>query len=74
MPVPLRIILTPEEDYTLSELRQAQSLPKRTRDRAQILRLNAQEWNAPAIARIFECHQYAVSQEIQGRAVGRFEW
>lgn len=60
MPAPLRIILTPEEDYTLSELRQAPSVPKRTRDRAHILRLNAQGWNAPAIANIFECHQHTV--------------
>ncbi len=60
MPAPLRIILTPEEDYTLSELRQAPSVPKRTRDRAHMLRLNAQGWNAPAIANIFECHQHTV--------------
>jgi len=34
MPAPLRITLTEEEDRTLSELRQAQSVPYRTRDRA----------------------------------------
>ena len=45
MPAPLRIILTPEEDRTLTELRLAQSLPQRTRDRAHMLRLNAQGWN-----------------------------
>jgi len=60
MPAPLRIILTPEENYTLNELRQAPSVPKRTRDRAHMLRLNAQGWNAPAIANIFECHQHTV--------------
>jgi hypothetical protein len=42
MPAPLRITLTEEEDRTLSELRQAQSVPYRTRDRAHMLRLNAQ--------------------------------
>jgi hypothetical protein len=40
MPAPVRIILTPEEDRTLTELRLAQSLPQRTRDRAHMLRLN----------------------------------
>lgn len=60
MPAPLRIILTAEEDYTLSELRQAQSVPQRTRERAHMLRLNAQGWNVPAIAEIFECHPHTV--------------
>ncbi len=60
MPAPLRIRLTPEEDETLSELRQAQSVPERTRDRAHILRLNAQGWNVVAIAEIFNCHQHTV--------------
>jgi hypothetical protein len=45
MPAALRIILTPEEDLTLKELRLAQTVPQRTRDRAHILRLNAQGWN-----------------------------
>ena len=60
MPAPLRIILTPEEDRTLTELRLAQSLPQRTRDRAHMLRLNAQGWNVPAIAEILECHSHTV--------------
>jgi transposase len=60
MPAPLRIILTSEEDHTLSELREAQTVPQRTRDRAHILRLNAQGWNVPAIAEIFDCHQHTV--------------
>lgn len=60
MPAPLRIILTSEEDRTLTELRLAQSLPQRTRDRAHMLRLNAQGWNAPAIAEMFECHAHTV--------------
>lgn len=60
MPAPLRITLTPEEDRTLTELRVAQSVPQRTRDRAHILRLNAQGWNVPAIAEMFECHDHTV--------------
>lgn len=42
MPAPLRIILPEEEDRTLSELREAQTVPYRTRDRAHRLRLKAQ--------------------------------
>ena len=60
MPAPLRIILAAEEDYTLTELRHAQSVPQRTRDRAHMLRLNAQGWNVPVIAEIFECHPHTV--------------
>ena len=60
MPAPLRITLTEEEDRTLRELRQAQSVPYRTRDRAHMLRLNAQGLNVPAIAAIFQCHQHTV--------------
>ncbi len=60
MPAPIRIVLTEEEDRTLLELRVATSVPQRTRDRAHILRLNAQGWNTPAIAEIFECHEHTV--------------
>jgi transposase len=60
MPAPLRIILTEEEERTLSELREAQNVPYRTRDRAHMLRLNAQGWNVPAIADMFQCHQHTV--------------
>ena len=60
MPAPLRIVLTAEEARTLSELRVAQTVPYRTRDRAHMLLLNAQGWNAPAIAQMFECHEHTV--------------
>jgi transposase len=56
----LRIILTEEEERTLSELREAETVPYRTRDRAHMLRLNAQGLNVPAIADIFQCHQHTV--------------
>jgi transposase len=65
MPAPLRIILTPEEDLTLTELRLAQTVPQRTRDRAHILRLNSQGWNTPAISAMFECHQHTVRKTIR---------
>lgn len=60
MPAPLRIFLTSEEDRTLTDLRLAHNVPQRTRDRAHILRLNAQGWNVPEIAEMFECHPHTV--------------
>ena len=65
MPAPIRIVLTEEEDRTLLELRVATSVPQRTRDRAHMLRLNAQGWNTPAIAEIFECHEHTVRATIR---------
>ena len=65
MPAPLRIILTPEEDLMLTELRLARTVPQRTRDRAHILRLNAQGWNVPAISAMFECHQHTIRSTIK---------
>jgi len=55
-------VLTDEEDRTLSELRVATTVPQRTRDRAHMLRLNAQGWTVPVIAEIFECHEHTVRQ------------
>ena len=60
MPAPLGITLSSEEDRTLSELRVASTVRQRTRDRAHMLRLNAQGWNVPAIAECFECDQQSV--------------
>jgi transposase len=64
MPAPLRIILNPEEERTLSELRVATSVPQRTKDRAHMLRLNAQGWQVAQIARCFECHEHTVRATI----------
>lgn len=60
MPAPIRVILNKEEDRTLKELRLAATVPQRTRDRAHLIRLNAQGWNAPALAEMFECCQHTV--------------
>lgn len=60
MPASLDIALTDEEDRTLSELRVATTVSQRTRDRAHMLRLNAQGWTVPAIAEIFKCHEHTV--------------
>ena len=60
MPAPLHVYLNSEEERTLSELRVAITVPQRTRDRADMLRLNAQGWTVPAIAEMFECHEHTV--------------
>ena len=60
MPAPVRVVLNEAEEQTLSEVRLATTVPQRTRDRAHMVRLNAQGWNAPAIAKIFECCEHTV--------------
>jgi transposase len=64
MPAPLRIVLDTEADRTLSELRVAPQVPQRTRDRAHMLRLNAQGWKVAEIAKCFECHEHTVRATI----------
>ncbi len=65
MPASIRIVLTEEEDRTLLKLRVVTSVPQRTRERAHMLRLNAQGWNTPAIAETFECHEHTVRATIR---------
>ena len=60
MPAPLRVILSPEDDAMLSELRVATTVPQLTRDRAHMLRLNAHGWKVPAISQMFQCHDHTV--------------
>jgi hypothetical protein len=50
MPAPLRITLSPTEAVTLEELSYANGVPRRTKQRAIALRMNAQGWNVPDIA------------------------
>lgn len=65
MPAAIRIILSDEEDLMLSELRVAQTVPQRTRDRGHMIRLNAQGWNVPAIAKIYGCHEHTVRANLR---------
>lgn len=65
MPAPLRIKLNLQEEETLAELRKAVSVPYRTRDRAHMLKLNAQGKNVPEIAQIFNCHEHTVRATIR---------
>ncbi|MFM7365867.1 MAG: transposase [Cuspidothrix sp.] len=46
----LRIVLTDEEKLTLEELRKAKNIPQRTKDRAQVLLLNARGLKTEQIA------------------------
>lgn len=65
MPAPLRVKLSRLEEETLGELQKANSVPYRTRNRAQMLKLNAQGRNVPEIAQIFNCHEHTVRATIQ---------
>lgn len=47
---PLRVFLTPDQDRTLFELRTANSVPQRTKDRAEVLRLSHRGWKVDKIA------------------------
>jgi transposase len=50
MPAPLKISLTEEEDRTLRELSYANGVPRRVKQRATVLRLNASSWSVQQIA------------------------
>ncbi len=65
MSAPLRVTLTDLENLTLLELREAKTVPQRTRDRAHMILLNAQGWNVPAIAKIFKCHEHTVRATVR---------
>lgn len=65
MPAPLRIILSEGSDRTLQELRVAPKVAQHIKDRAHMLRLNAQGWNVPAIAEIFECQEQTVRETVR---------
>jgi transposase len=65
MPAPLRVQLNQQEEDTLTELRKAISVPYRTRDRAHMIKLNAQGKNVPEIALFFNCHEHTVRATIR---------
>jgi len=60
MPAPLRVVLSEESDRTLEKLRVASTVAQHIKDRAHMVRLNAQGWNVPAIAESFECQEQTV--------------
>jgi hypothetical protein len=50
---PLRVFLSPEEYFTLFQLRKSQDIPKRTKERAEMVRLNACSWRLQKLLAIF---------------------
>lgn len=64
MPAALKITLTPEEDQTLKELELANQVPRRTKQRATVLRLNSRGWTVKAIASYLKCASSTVRQAI----------
>ena len=65
MPAPLRVVLSEESDRTLQELRVAPRVAQHIKDRAHMVRLNAQGWNVPAIAEIFQCQEQTVRETLK---------
>lgn len=50
MPAGLKITLTLDEDVTLKELELGKEVPRRTKHRASVLRLNSRGWTVKAIS------------------------
>ena len=65
MPAPLKTTLTAAESETLQELRVADGVHHRVRDRAHMLLLNADGWSVAEIADIFKCHQHTVRASLK---------
>ncbi len=60
----LQVTLNSEEDRTLFELRRADTVPQRTKDRATALRLNHRGWTTEQIAEYLGCQVATVRQTI----------
>jgi transposase len=65
MPAALRIELSKEEDRTLQELSLASQVPRRVKQRAQSLRLNADGMTVPRIAHHLHLHEHTVRATIR---------
>ncbi len=64
MPAGLKITLTKDEDRTLKELELAKKVPRRTKHRASVLRLNSRGWSVKVIADYLDWGESAVRQTI----------
>ena len=77
MPAALKITLTTEENQTLQELEVAQTVPRRTKQRAMALRLNAKGWKVKEIADYLKWAESTVRNTIhrwkEGGLVGLWE-
>lgn len=64
MPAGLKITLTKQEDRTLRELELANQVPRRTKQRASMLRLNSRGETVKEIASYLNCASSTVRQTI----------
>ena len=64
MPAGLKITLTKNEALTLQELELAKTIPRRTKCRASVLRLNSRGWTVKAIADYGKWAESTVRQTI----------
>lgn len=65
MPAAIRVRLNEEEDRTLKELSSAEGVPKRTKQRALVIRLNAYGWNTPQIGQFLNWHEHTVRSNLE---------
>lgn len=65
MPAPLRAVVDATSMAMLSDLRIANSVPYQVRDRAHLVLMSAEGWNAPALSKAFSCHEHTVRTTIK---------
>lgn len=61
----LRVLLTPDEEKTLWELRSASTVSQRVKDRAEAVRLSHQGWYVEAIAKHLHWHVSTVRAALE---------
>src|ERR671938_510951 len=72
MPAPIRIVLSEEQRAELRRLARARTTAPRTRERLEMVRLAAQGWTVPAIARHLEAHEQTVRKYVKAFLSGGF--
>jgi transposase len=65
MAAPIFIQLTPDEDAQLQQLLNDPNTHPKVRRRALAVRLSAQDWSAPRIARFLGCHPGTVLNDLK---------
>lgn len=65
MPAGLRVKLSLEEDRELLEIGQNEKTPKRTKQRAEVIRMSGYGRKVAEIAEYFECHPQTIREAIQ---------
>lgn len=65
MPAPLRVKLSLEQDKQLLRISQNEKTPRRTKERAEAIRLSNHGWTVVKIAEYFEWHPQTVRELIK---------